>query len=446
MKFLDSNIQSPPPAANTAPEAAPQPDQKAHTMMKNKYYLCPIDEIKINPLNPREHPDEQVAQLERSIEAFGFTQPPLVDENGVLLAGEGRLLAARRRGLTELPVIVIDHLTEDEKSTYVITDNQVALNSTWGEQKLQAAVIDLQRRHANLDLTGLRPQEIDRILADLAPEQGATDEDEIPEVHSLVTTRPGDLWNLAGKHWALAGDATDAASYERLLKGEPADMVFCDLPYNCGYKQKRRTGPVRTIINDDLGAGFADFLHSVCVQLLSVTRGALYICMSSAELHTLYKAFTDAGGHWSTFVIWNKDGFTLGRSDMQRQYEPILYGWKKGQDHYWCGARNESDVWCVPKPKANRLHPTCKPVSLVERAIRNSSRRGDRILDATAGSGSTLIACEKSGRHGYLMELSPKYVDVMVRRWEAYSQQEATLEGDGRTFAAVAAERCRLAA
>jgi DNA modification methylase len=414
--------------------------------MKNKYYLSPIDDITPNPLNPREHPEEQQAQLAKCMSEVGFTQPVLIDENRVVLAGNGRLLAARKLGLTEVPVIAIEHLTDTQKRLYLIADNQLALNSNWDEQKLQAAVSELERDLADLDLTGLRPQEIDRILADLAPEEGATDEDEIPEVPSLVTTRPGDLWNLAGKHWVLSGDATDATSYERLLKGEPADMVFCDLPYNCSYKQKRRTGPVRTIINDNLGTGFADFLHSVCIQLLSVTRGALYICMSSAELHTLHKAFTEAGGHWSTFVIWNKDRFTLGRSDMQRQYEPILYGWKEGQEHYWCGARNESDVWCVPKPKANRLHPTCKPVSLVERAIRNSSRRGDRVLDACGGSGSTLIACEKSGRRGYLMELDPKYIDVTVKRWEAYAQQEATLEGDGRTFTAIAAERCRLAA
>jgi DNA modification methylase len=443
MKSLERNIQSLTPAANTA--ATSHLEKKEHNL-KHKYYLSPIDDIKPNPLNPREHSEQQQAQLAKCIAEVGFTQPVLVDENRMVLAGNGRLLAARKLGLTEVPVIAIEHLTDTQKRLYVIADNQLALNSNWDEQKLQAAVSDLERGLADLDLTGLRPQEIDRILADLAPEEAATDEDEIPAAPPLVTTRPGDLWNLAGKHWVLSGDATDAASYERLLKGEPADMVFCDLPYNCRYKQKLRTGPVRTIINDNLGAGFADFLHAVCVQLLSVTRGALYICMSSAELHTLHKAFTEAGGHWSTFVIWNKGSFTLGRSDMQRQYESILYGWKEGQEHFWCGARDESDVWCVPKPKANRLHPTCKPVALVERAIRNSCRRGDRVLDATAGSGSTLIACEKSGRHGYLMELDLKYVDVTVRRWEAYSQQEATLEGDGRTFTAIAAERCRLAA
>jgi DNA modification methylase len=168
--------------------------------------------------------------------------------------------------------------------------------------------------------------------------------------------------------------------------------------------------------------------------------------MGSSHLHVLYTAFTSAGGHWSTYVIWAKDGFTLGRSDMQRAYEQVLYGWKEGQDHFWCGSRREPDLWVIPKPKKSPLHPTMKPVALVERAIRNSSRRGDLVLDAFAGSGTTLIACEKTGRRAAVMELDPKYVDVIIHRWEAYTHQEAHLDGDGRTFDAIATERTRLAA
>jgi DNA modification methylase len=230
-----------------------------------------------------------------------------------------------------------------------------------------------------------------------------------------------------------------------VLKGRPADLVFADLPYNVNYKQKS-WNQVRPIMNDDLGTQFEQFLHAACVQLLSVSRGAVYLCMSSSELHTLHKAFTAAGGHWSTFVIWDKGHFTLGRSDMQRSYEPILYGWKEGQAHYWCGARNEGDVWFVAKPQINALHPTMKPVALIERAIRNSSRRGDLVLDPFGGSGSTLIACEKTGRAGRLIELEPQYVDVTLRRWEAYTGQEARLESDGQSFAATADERLRRAA
>lgn len=220
-------------------------------------------------------------------------------------------------------------------------------------------------------------------------------------------------------------------------------MTFSDPPFNVGYTQKRgrhHNGP-RTIANDNLGPEFEKFLYAACVQVLSVTRGAVYLCMSSSELATLQRVFKAAGGHWSTFVIWSKDRFTLGRSDYQRQYEIILYGWKEGEQHFWCGARDQGDVWHVAKPRSNRLHPTMKPVSLIERAIRNSSRRGDLELDPFGGSGSTLIACEKTGRRAALVELEPKYVDVIIRRWEAYTGQEAQLDSDGRSFAAIATER-----
>ena len=178
----------------------------------------------------------------------------------------------------------------------------------------------------------------------------------------------------------------------------------------------------------------------------ALLKGLLYLCMSSSELHTLCKAFTEAGGHWSTFIIWAKDRFTLGRSDYQRQFEPILYGWREGQEHFWNGSRNQGDVWFVPKPKANRLHATMKPISLIERAIRNSSRRGEVVLDPFGGAGSTMIACEKTGRRAALVELEPRFVDVTIRRWETYTHQVAHLEKDGRTFAAVAQDRLQKAA
>ncbi|HVY88968.1 MAG TPA: site-specific DNA-methyltransferase, partial [Hyphomonadaceae bacterium] len=196
----------------------------------------------------------------------------------------------------------------------------------------------------------------------------------------------------------------------------------------------------------NLGDGFEQFLRDTCTNILTVTKGAVYICMSSSELHTLQKAFREAGGHWSTFVIWAKNTFTMGRSDYQRQYEPILYGWKEGSDHFWCGARDQGDVWFVKKPVSNDLHPTMKPVELVERAIRNSSKSRDTVLDPFGGSGSTLIACEKAGRQARLIELEAKYCDVIVRRYQEFSGKEATLETDGRRFADLAAERLGVAA
>jgi len=277
---------------------------------------------------------------------------------------------------------------------------------------------------------------------------GNTDDDAVPDTPDAAVTVPGEVW-LLGDHRLLCGDATQLEALEKVLAGGLADMVWTDPPYNVNYgatmKDKLR-GKKRKIANDNLGDGFEQFLRDACVNMLAVTKGAVYICMSSSELHTLEKAFRAAGGHWSTFVIWAKNTFTIGRSDYQRQYEPILYGWKEGADHYWCGARDQGDVWFVNKPIANDLHPTMKPVELVERAIRNSSKSRDTVLDPFAGSGSTLIACEKTGRHARLIELEPKYCDVIVRRWQEFSGKEATLEGDGRNYRDIAAERLGVAA
>jgi DNA modification methylase len=239
------------------------------------------------------------------------------------------------------------------------------------------------------------------------------------------------------------------ADVERALDGRLADMTFTDPPYNVDYanspKDKLR-GKHRPILNDNLGGGFEAFVYDSCINILAVTKGAVYICMSSSELHTLQRAFTAAGGKWSTFVIWAKNTFTLGRADYQRQYEPMLYGWKEGADHYWCGARDQGDVWFIDKPVRNDLHPTMKPVALVERAIRNSSKSRDIVLDPFGGAGSTLIACEKAGRQARLIELDPKYCDMIVRRWQEWTGEQAKLESDGRTLEDVAAGRAAAAA
>jgi DNA modification methylase len=228
------------------------------------------------------------------------------------------------------------------------------------------------------------------------------------------------------------------------MAGAQAAMCFTDPPYNVNLEQRTMTGGIRRITNDNLGDGFEPFLYHACVNILQVTRGAVYVCMASAELHTLYSAFTRAGGHWSTFIIASKDRFTFGRSDYQRQYEAILYGWKQGGKHFWAGARNQGDVWQVQKPRVNDLHPTMKPIELIERAIVNSSRHGDLVLDPFAGAGSVLIACQKTGRHARVIEMEPTYVDVIVRRWEEFTGKWALLQG--RTFTQVADERLRKAA
>jgi DNA modification methylase len=303
-------------------------------------------------------------------------------------------------------------------------------------------LLDLKGMGVDLDLTGFDFDEIDELLARTSGSTGLTDPDAVPEVPETPVSRTDDVWVLRN-HRVACGDSTKITTLERVLAGGLADMVFCDPPFNVGYIQvSSRAGRAgRKIANDDLGLAFEGFLLDACRNLLEVTKGGIYICMSSSEIDTLKKAFLEAGGHWSTFVIWAKNTFTLGRSDYQRQYEPILYGWKEGTKHFWCGARDQGDVWFVNKPAANALHPTQKPTELIERAIQNSSKSRDTILDSFAGSGSTLIACEKTGRQCRLIELDAKYVDTAVIRWQEFTGLDAILEHDGRTFREVAGER-----
>ncbi len=406
----------------------------------------PVDRLIPFARNARTHSDEQVAQIAASIAEFGWTNPILAGGDGIVIAGHARLLAARKLRMTEVPVIVLDHLTETQRRALVLADNKLAMNAGWDEEMLRVELEALQEDGFDLDIVGFTDDELADLLADpeTEPAAGLTDEDAVPETPETVITVPGDVWIL-GEHRLLCGDATLIADVERVLAGGLADMVWTDPPYNVNYastmKDRLRGKTHRKIANDNLGDGFDQFLHDACVNILAVTKGAIYICMSSSELHTLHQAFTEAGGHWSTFVIWAKNAFTMGRSDYQRQYEPILYGWKEGTDHFWCGARDQGDVWFVKKPVRNDLHPTCKPVELIERSLHNSSKARDTVLDPFGGSGSTLIACERTGRHARLIELEPTYCDVTVRRWQEHTGREATLQTDERTFREIAAER-----
>jgi DNA modification methylase len=402
----------------------------------------PLGELIPYARNPRTHTDAQVAQIAASIREFGWTNPVLVDGENGIIAGHGRVLAARKLGLGRVPVIELAHMSEAQKRAYVLADNQLALNAGWDEALLRLELADLSELGFDLGLIGFADGELERLLAGDG-RTGLTEDDDAPALPEQAITRPGDVWVL-GEHRLLCGDATVLADVERVLDGQLADMTFTDPPYNVDYgasaKDKLR-GNKRKILNDDLGSGFEAFLHDACANILAVTKGAVYVCMSSSELHTLQRAFTAAGGKWSTFVIWAKHTFTLGRSDYQRQYEPILYGWPEGHDRYWCGARDQGDVWFVDKPARNDLHPTMKPVALVERAVRNSSKTRDIVLDPFGGSGSTLIACEKAGRGARLVELDPKYCDVVVQRWQDWTGTLATLYGDGRSFEEIAAGR-----
>lgn len=387
--------------------------------------------------NARTHSDDQVAQIAASIDEFGFTNPILAGSDGVIVAGHGRLAAAHKLGLEMVPVVVLDHLSPTQRRALVIADNRIAENAGWDDAMLRIEIAALQDDDFDVSLTGFDADALAELMAgDESDGEGKTDDDAVPELSETPISRPGDVWVLGG-HRLLCGDSTVAESYDRVLDGRPVDMVFTDPPYNVNYansaKDKMR-GKDRAILNDNLGDGFYDFLLAALTPTIAHCRGGIYMAMSSSELDVLQAAFRAAGGKWSTFIIWAKNTFTLGRADYQRQYEPILYGWPEGAQRHWCGDRDQGDVWNIKKPQKNDLHPTMKPVELVERAIRNSSRPGNVVLDPFGGSGTTLIAAEKSGRVARLIELDPKYADVIVRRWQEWTGKQATREPDGALF------------
>ena len=397
--------------------------------------LKSVEELIPYAKNARTHSESQVAQIANSIIEFGFTNPVLIDGNKGIIAGHGRLMAAKKLNLPQVPVVILDHLSDAQKRAYIIADNKLAENAGWDEEILANELADLKEENFDLDLIGFEDQELEKLFENLY-ESDEQKEEDIPDIEENPISKSGDIW-LLGDHKLICGDSTKQEIYNQLLENELADMTFTDPPYNVDYGNTMKDtirGNNNTILNDNLGDDFPKFLLDVCTNILEITKGACYICMSSSELHTLQKAFIDAGGKWSTFIVWAKNHFTLGRSDYQRQYEPILYGWKQKNDHYWCGDRNQSDVWYFNKPLKSTLHPTMKPVEICKRAILNSSKTDDIILDPFGGSGSTLIACEQVKRRCRMIELDQKYVDVIIKRWQNLTNKKATHLQSGEAF------------
>lgn len=392
----------------------------------------PIDELRPDPANPRRISDQELETLTRSIREFGLIDPIIARrEDKMVIGGHQRLLAARKLGYKTVPVVLVD-LTADQAHLL-----NIALNKISGsfDQELLARLLGELKQVPEIDLSlsGFGDEELKKLLKSLDAREKKErletfDLDAaIKAAQNAPVANRGDIW-LLGEHRLTCGDATDREAVQSLMGGNKAALTFTDPPYNVNYgetmKDKVRNNSDK-IANDNLGDAFEPFLEKACKNILDFTDGAVYICMSSSELHTLQKAFIAAGGHWSTFVIWAKNTFTMGRSDYQRQYEPILYGWREGVSHYWCRDRDQGDVWQVDKPSSNPLHPTMKPLALIERAIQNSSQSGDKVLDTFLGSGSTLIACERTGRICYGMELEPLYVDIARMRWEAFTGEKA---------------------
>lgn len=406
-----------------------------------KVELVDIDRVIPYARNPRKN-EEAIAKVAASIKEYGFRQPIVVDEEMIIIAGHTRLQAARQLGLKKVPIHIAEGLSEAQVKAYRLADNRTGEDAKWDDELLAIELGELSEEGFDLDLTGFEDIELEKLLADMESE-GLTEDDAVPDAPENPVTKEGDVWIL-GNHRLICGDSTDRKVVDTLMDGQLADMVFTDPPYNIDYQGSatdRKKGQKRSIQNDSLGEAFYAFLYTACEHMLAVNKGAIYICMSSSELHTLFTAFTDAGGKWSTFIIWAKNHFTMGRADYQRQYEPILYGWSDGAKHFWCGDRNQSDVWNYDRPQSNDLHPTMKPVELVSRALKNSSKSRDTVFDPFGGSGSTLIAAEKLGRQARLIELDPKFCDVIVKRWEEYTGKDAVLSGDDTPFAKVAEAR-----
>jgi DNA modification methylase len=400
---------------------------------------CPTDRLRKFDRNARTHSEAQINQIAASIREFGFVNPVLIGPDDTIIAGHARLLAARTLNMSTIPVIVLSHLSVVQRRALVIADNQLALTAGWDEDMLRTELAALKDEPFGLQLLGFDDAELARLLAADSQQPGPQDPDAAPAVPQTPVTAPGDLWVL-GDHRLLCGDATRREVIDMVLSGGQADMVFADPPDHVSPEGKIcRNATISE--NCALREGYQGFLEAACANLIAVCPGAIYVCGSSSEFHTLRQAFTAAGGHWSAFVIWAEPGFTPGQSDYSRQYQPILYGWREGSDHYWCGARDQGDVWMIPRLVATPQHLAMKPVELIERAVENSSRRGDTVLDPFAGSGSTLIACERRQRRARLIEVDPLCTDGICQRWEQYTGQPAIRQADGVAFSELTRER-----
>lgn len=403
-----------------------------------------IDRVKPYPGNPRKNADA-VEKVARSLAEFGWRQPLVVDGEYVVIAGHTRLLAAQKLGHLKVPVHIAAGLTVAQVRAYRLADNRVAQEAEWDDDLLAQELLALSADGFDLSLTGFDEAELAVLLADPTGLLPDADPDAVPEAPATPKTKRGDVYRL-GPHRLVCGDSTDTHAWSALLGEETAALVWTDPPYGVSYEGKTKDKLV--IENDELGVD----------ALTSFLRGALSLAAAhcrpgspwyvAAPPGPQFLAFAIVGhelGWWRQTIVWVKDVFALGHSDYHYKHENILvgnqpedgasslehvvvgYGWTTGAGHSFHGGRKQDTVWEVPKPRANREHPTMKPVALIERALVNSSDRGALVLDPFGGSGSTLIACESSGRHARLIELSETYCDVIVQRWEEATGRTAEL-------------------
>lgn len=383
--------------------------------------LVPVAKLIPYQNNARTHSKEQINKLRASIREFGFVNPVIIDREFNVIAGHGRIAAAREENITEVPCVFVDHLTEAQKKAYILADNRMALDAGWDEDMLRVELEALEEMGYDLGLTGFDEKE----LASLFPAEEAKEDDfdVDAELQKPTFTKAGDVWTL-GRHRLVCGDSTDPAVYEVLMNGVKANLVITDPPYNVNYE-----GSAGKIKNDNMaGEKFYEFLLVSFKNMESVMApdASIYVFHADTEGLNFRRAFADAGFYLSGCCIWKKQSLVLGRSPYQWQHEPVLYGWKKNGKHQWYTGRKETTIWELDKPKKNGDHPTMKPIPLLAYPIGNSSMANSVVLDPFGGSGSTLIACEQTDRICRTIELDEKFCDVIVNR---YIEQVGSADG-----------------
>ena len=403
--------------------------------------------------NSRTHSETQVAQIAASIREWGWTMPILCDEEGNVIAGHGRIMAAQKLGIEEAPCMTATGWSEAKRRAYVIADNKLAMNAEWDNDMLALEFADLKDEGFELELTGFDMDEIGALFPDEQTE-GLTDEDAVPEAPETPVTVEGDVWVL-GRHRLMCGDSTSIDAVEKLMDGRKADMVLTDPPYGVsfvGVKGSMYSGGKKAGKNsaemikaddlrgDDLAQLFLDSISCACV--VSKDGAAMYIFFAINRSAETLAGLSGIGLEVRNWLIWDKGnvGFHAMGAQYKPNYEAFLYCHKTGKSPAWYGGQKEQTIWRHPVEREG-LHPTMKPVSLLQRALQNNSKQGDEVLDLFGGSGSTLIACEKTGRDCRMMELDPKYCDVIIKRWQDFTGEQATLEGTEQTFADLEAER-----
>jgi DNA modification methylase len=382
----------------------------------------PVEELIPYANNARTHDDAQVTQIASSIKEFGFNNPILITSDNGIIAGHGRLMAAKKLGIVEVPCIVLDHLTDTQRKAYILADNRIAQNSGWDTTLLSVEFEALTADGVDLTMLGFDADEIAKMLE---PDQvdGLTDEDAVPEVPAEPVNKLGDVW-LLGRHRLMCGDSTSIDAVDNLMAGQKADLVFTDPPYNVAFNG--RSGKHDVIKNDNLPeSDFEQFITEVCNTIKAIDPKAYYI-WCNWNFYGVLQGKLD----YKTCIVWAKNVFGMG-AGYRHQHEFCLFNGKVDEV-----VKNESDLWSIKKD-TNYVHPTQKPVALSVRAFGNHVKLLN-VLDLFGGSGSTLIGAEQTGRNCFVMELDPKYCDVIVKRWQDFTGKEATLEATGETYATLA--------